>query len=259
MLDRFTVWLTEISDDYSLYVFPLRMRDDGFSWNDPGLIGAIIGASVSVAVALLLLTVTAYLEKGRRMEDRLRREAAGALNTYTKVTRYANIVLSVKKAIDHRYAEIDKNGFKLKNPSQLIGPIAGKSVVPERLRSEEFGFLFNNKDFLIAGEIEDLESSCIQMLTLIEDYNAMQYELQTWLDEMPGVVRRMEGMIASDEVPHARKASLDRRITQMNILIRAVIDVIEQTNPTPLEVIDHFIDAALTAPFGKYFPKIQMY
>jgi len=280
VLDGFVAWLTEAGGRVSFFVVPVGAQDKGFSWTDPGMIGAMIGAAASVLVAFAILMVTTFIEKGRRAsdkaefdriraedqaavdaertEDRLRREAAGALNTYAKVSRYANSILAVKNAIDQRYADLDEDGNELENPSQIVGPIPGKFVVPERLKSEEFSFLFTKENFLVAGEIEDLESGCILMMSLVEEYTAMQFELQKWLDYMPGADRKIEGMIGSDEIPKAMEGGLNRRIAQMNILIVSIIEITEQKNPSPKEVMVHFIAAAVASPFGKYFPKMEL-
>lgn len=280
MLDTIFAWLTEAGGRFSFLVVPIGALDKGFSWTDPGLIGAMIGAAAAILVAFAVLMVTTIIEKGhraldktefdkiraedqaavdaQRIEDRLRREAGGALSAYLKVSRYANSILAVKNAIDQRYADLHADGHELENPSQIVGPIPGKFVVPERLKSEEFSFLLNKESFLVAGEIEDLESSCILMMSLVEEYTAMQFEVQKWLDDMPGADRKIEGMIASDEIPKTMEGRLNRKIAQMNILIASIIEITERDNPTPKEVMEHFIAAALASPFGKYFPKMEL-
>ena len=87
---------------------------------------------------------------------------------------------------------------------------------------------------------------------------AIQFELQKWLDDMPGADRRLEGMIASDVIPKEMEGRLNRRIAQGNILIASIIEITDQRNPSPKEVMEHFIAAAVESPFGEYFPKIEL-
>lgn len=280
MLDGFVAWLSEAGGRISFVVVPVDAQEKGFSWTDPGLIGAMIGAAASILVAFAILMITTSIERRhraldkvefdrvraedqsaieiQRTEDRLRRDAAGALNTHAKVSRYANSILAVKNAIDRRFAEINEDGSDLADPSQIVGPIPGKFVVPEKLKSDEYSFLFTKENFLVAGEIEDLESGCILMMSLVEEYTAMQLELQKWLDDMPGAERRLEGMIASDIIPREMEGRLNRRIAQANILIASIVEITDQRNPSPKDVMEHFIAAAVASPFGKYFPKMEL-
>jgi len=280
VLDGFVAWLSEAGGRISFVVVPVDAQEEGFSWTDPGLIGAMIGAAASILVAFAILMITTSIERRhraldkvefdrvraedqsamevQRTEDRLRRDAAGALNTHAKVSRYANSILAVKNAIDRRFAEINEDGSDLADPSQIVGPIPGKFVVPEKLKSDEYSFLFTKENFLVAGEIEDLESGCILMMSLVEEYTAMQLELQKWLDDMHGAERRLEGMIASDIIPREMEGRLNRRIAQANILIASIVEITDQRNPSPKEVMEHFIAAAVASPFGKYFPKMEL-
>lgn len=280
MLDGFIAWLTEADGRLSFFVVPVEAANRGLSWSDPGLVGAIIGAVASILIALAVLVTSTKIEQKRRAvdkaefdririedqaavdaqrtEDRLRREAAGAMNTYFKVSRYANSILAVKSTIEQRYAEVQAETDELENPCQIVGPISGRFVEPERLKSDEFRFLFTKENFLVAGEIEDLESASILMMSLVQEYTAMQFELQKWLDDLPGVDRKIEGMIGSDMIPTEMEGRLNRRISQMNILIGSIIEIVEQKNPTPKEVMEHFIAAAVASPFGKYFPKMEL-
>ena len=194
MLDGFVAWITEAGGRISFTVVPVVVQDNDFSWTDPGLIGAMIGAAASILVAFAILMITASIEKRhrawdkiefdrirvedqsavevQRTEDRLRRDAAGALNTHAKVSRYANSILAVGNAIDRRFADLNGDGSELSDSSQIVGPIPGKFVVPEKLKSDEYSFLFTKENFLVAGEIEDLESSCILMMSLVEEHTA---------------------------------------------------------------------------------------
>jgi hypothetical protein len=96
------------------------------------------------------------------------------------------------------------------------------------------------------------------MISLLDEYNKMQMEIHKWLDDMPQADRKIEGMTASDMIPKAMEGRLNRRIAQMNILIVSIIEITEQQNPSPKEVMEHFISAAVASPFGKYFPKMEL-
>lgn len=256
MLDGFIAWLTESSGRLSFFVVPVDKADEGFPWTEA--ISAGLATIGSAAVALIVLYLTIRSENNRRRDDELRAEAAGAMNAYSKVSRYANNILAVKNAIDQRYTDMREEGDELENPSQVVGPIPGRFVEPERLRSDEFRFLFTKENFLVAGEIEDLETSCILMMSLVDEYTKMHLETQKWLDDMPQADRKIEGMIASDVIPTPMKGRLDRRIAQMNILIFSIFQIAEQQDPSPKEVMEHFISAAVASPFGKYFPKMEL-
>ncbi|PJF08831.1 hypothetical protein [Pseudorhodobacter sp. MZDSW-24AT] len=256
MFEGFIAWLTEANGRLSFFVVPVEKADEGFPWTEAIAAGlATIGSAV---VALLVLYLTIRVENKRRHDDELKAEAAGAMNAYSKISRYANNILAVKNAIDQQYADIRREGDELENPSQVVGPIPGRFVEPERLKPDEFRFLLTKENFLIVGEIEDLEASCVLMMSLVEEYSKMHLDTQKWLDDMPHADRKIEGMIASDMIPTAMKGRLDRRVAQMNILIVNVIRIAEQQDPSPKQVMEHFIAAAVASPFGKYFPKMEL-
>jgi hypothetical protein len=280
MLEGIIEWLTGAGGRVNFFVFPVVENGEAFAWTDPGLVGAFIGAAASTLIALSVLVVSTKIEQLRRAkdkaefdgiraedqaliaaqrtEDRFRREAADALNTFSKISRYANAILAVKNAIDVRYSEVTADAPDLSDPCQIVGPIPGKFVVPERLKPEEYSFLFTNENFLIAGEIEDLESACILMMSLIEEYNERQTEIHRWLDDMADADRQINGMVATDMIPNEMKGRLDRRIAQLNILITSIIEIAEQSSPSPKEVMERFVAAAVASPFAAYFPKMEL-
>lgn len=280
MFEDIIEWLTGAGGRVNFFVFPVVENGEAFAWTDPGLVGAFIGATASTLIALFVLVVTTKVEQLRRAkdkaefdsiraedqaliaaqrtEDRFRREAADALNTFSKISRYANAILAVKNAIDVRYSEVTADAPDLSDPCQIVGPIPGKFVVPERLKPEEYSFLFTNENFLIAGEIEDLESACILMMSLIEEYNERQTELHKWLDDMADADRQIDRMIATDMIPNEMKGRLDRRIAQLNILITSIMEIADQSSPSPKEVMERFVAAAVASPFTAYFPKMEL-
>ena len=111
---------------------------------------------------------------------------------------------------------------------------------------------------MIAGEIENLESSCILMISLIEEYNERQKEVHAWLDGMVDADRQIDGMIATDKIPNQMKGRLNRRIAQLNFLIGHIIEIAEQTSPSPKDVLEGFVSAAVDSQFGDYFPKMEL-
>ena len=280
MFEDIIEWLTSAGGRINFFIFPVAENGEAFSWTDPALVGAFIGAAASTIIALFVLFVTTKIEQLRRAkdkaefegiraedqaliaaqrtEDRFRREAADALNTFSKISRYANAILAVKNAIDVRYSEVTADAPELSDPCQIVGPIPGKFVVPERLIPEEYKFLFTSENFLVAGEIEDLESACILMISLIEEYNERQAEIHKWLDDMADADRQIDGMVATDMIPNEMKGRLDRRIAQLNILITSIMEISEQSSPSPNEIMERFVDAALASPFAAYFPKMKL-
>lgn len=280
MLEGIVEWLAGAGSRFNFFVFPVLDKSETLAWTDPSLVGAFIGAAASTTIALFVLVASTKIEQRRRAndkagfdsiraedqalivaqrtEDRFRREAADALNTFSKVSRYANAILVVKKAIDVRYSEVTAHAPELSDPCQIVGPIPGKFVVPERLKPEEYSFLFTNENFLIAGEIEDLESACILMISLIEEYNERQTEIHRWLDDMTDADRQIDGMIATDMIPNEMKGRLHRRIAQLNILITSIIEIAEQSSPSPSEVMKRFVAAAVASPFAAHFPKMEV-
>lgn len=255
MLDGFIAWLTEINGQVSFFVVPLEKADEGFPWTET--ISAGLATIGSAAVALLILWLTVRAESKRREVDAKKADAAMALTTFSKVSRYANIIYAVKNAIDDGISNANAIGLRVNDPSQMVGAIPGKFVEPERLKSTEYSFLFTKKDFEVVGHIEDLESGAIHLISLVEEYGRRHTDMQNWLDNAPGVIRNFDGMAAGDMVPLELKGKLDHRIAQLNILLAGILEITENEQPKPVDVVRGFIDVAREAPFKEYFPKLE--
>ncbi|MFU8864244.1 MAG: hypothetical protein ACNA7O_10025 [Rhodobacterales bacterium] len=255
MLDGFAAWLTEINGRVSFFLVPVEQADEGFPWAEA--ISAGIATIGSAAVALLILWLTMRAEHKRREVDTKKVDAAMALATFSKISRYANIIYAVKNAIDDGFAAVNEIGLSVTDPSQMVGAIPGKFVEPERLKATEYSFLFTKKDFKVVGHIEDLESGAIHLISLVEEYGRRHAEMQKWLDDAPGVIRSFDGMAAGDMVPVEFKGKLDHRIAHLNVLLGGIVEVTENEKPRPVDVVRGFIDAAREAPFKEYFPKLE--
>lgn len=255
MLDGFIAWLTEFNGRLSFFVVPVAKADEGFPWAEA--LSAGLATVGSAAVALLILWLTVRAEHKRREVDAKKADAATALATFSKISRYANIIYAVKNAIDEGISNVNAIGLRVTDPSQMVGVIPGKFVEPERLKSTEYSFLFTKKDFEVVGRIEDLESGAIHLISLVEEYGRRHAEMQNWLDNAPGVIRNFDGMAAGDMVPVDLKGKLDHRIAQLNILLGGILEVTENEKPKPVDVVKEFIDAAREAPFKEFFPKLE--
>ncbi len=206
MFDGFAAWLTEINGRVSFIIVPVEQADEGFPWVEAFSVGfATIG---SAAVALVILWLTVRAEHKRREVDAKKADAAMALATYSKISRYANIIYAVKHVIDEGFVNGNAIGLRVSDPSQMVGAIPGKFVEPERLKATEYSFLFTKKDFEVVGHIEDLESGAIHLISLVEEYGRRHAELQSWLDNAPGVKRSFDGVAAGDMVPEELKGKL---------------------------------------------------
>lgn len=254
-MDGFIAWLTEINGRVSFFVVPIEKADEGFQWTEA--ISAGLATIGSAAVALLILWLTVRAEHKRREVDAKKADAAMALTTFSKISRYANIIYAVKNAIDECIANANAIGLRVQDPSLMVGAIPGKFVEPERLKSTEYSFLFTKKDFEVVGHIEDLESGAIHLISLVEEYGRRHAEMQNWLDNAPGVTRSFDGMAAGDMVPLEIKGKLDHRIAQLNVLLAGILEVTENEQPTPVDVVRRFIELAKEAPFKEYFPKLE--
>ncbi|NEX48670.1 hypothetical protein [Pseudotabrizicola algicola] len=255
MLDGFIGLLTELNGRVSLFIIPVEKADEGLPWVE--VLAAGLATIGSAAVALLILWLTIRAERNQRNVDAMKADAAMALATFSKISRYANIIYAVKNAIDEGVANVNAIGLRVTDPSQMVGAIPGKFVEPERLKSTEYSFLFTKKDFEVVGQIEDLESGAIHLISLVEEYGRRHAEMQNWLDTTPGVIRNFEGLAAADMVPVELKGKLDHRIAQLNIILAAILEVTENHAPSPVEVVRGFIDAARDASFKEYFPKLE--
>lgn len=255
MLDGFIAWMTEINGRVLFFVVPLEKADESFPWTET--ISASLSTIGSAAVALLILWLTVRAEKKRREVDAKKADAAMALTTFSKISRYANIIYAVKNAINEGIANANAIDLMVNDPSQMVGAIPGKFVEPERLKSTEYSFLFTKKDFEVVGHIEGLESGAINLISLVEEYGRRHTEMQNWLDNAPGVIRNFDGMAAGDIVPLELKGKLDYRIAQLNILLTGILEITENGQPKPVDVVRSFIDVAKEAPFNEYFPKLE--
>lgn len=255
MLDGFIAWLRDINGQVSFFVVPVERADESFPWAE--IISAGFATLGSAAVALLILLLTVRAEQKRRVVDAKKADAAMALATYSKISRYANIIYAVKNVIDESFATGTAIGLRVSDPSQMVGAIQGRFVEPERLRATEYSFLFTKKDFAVVGHIEDLESGTIHLISLVEEYGRRHAEMQSWLDNTPGVIRSFDGVAAGDMVPVEIKGKLDHRIAQLNVLLAGIVEVTENEKPKPVDVVRGFIDAAKEAPFKEYFPKLE--
>ena len=179
-----------------------------------------------------------------------------ALSTFSKLSRYANNILAIKNAIDEAFKNANDSGLNTEDPSQIVGFIPGKFVEPEKLKSEEYAFLFTKRDFEIVGEIEDMEAGAVHLVGLLEEYNRRQNDLQAWFDATLGIKRDIAGVISRDMVPVALKGNLDHRVSQLNVLLSQMLVVTENETMKPIEVVRSYVTAA-SVQFGHLFPKID--
>lgn len=62
MLEDIIEWLTSAGGRVNFFVLPVVDNGETFSWTDPGLVGAFIGAAASTLIALFVLVVSTKIE-----------------------------------------------------------------------------------------------------------------------------------------------------------------------------------------------------
>ncbi|PJE31704.1 hypothetical protein SAMN06297129_1724 [Pseudooceanicola antarcticus] len=226
----------------------------GLDWS--GLAGALVGGFATLLAALLSFWLGRVAERKRQDDIDRKRSAGEATSAFHKLCQWANLLANIDQQIKAHFKQAEEDGVTEVDAFLNIGPVAGKLLEPDRIRSSELRFLQTKENFQILEMATLVEQRAANIHEIYRLYTIQYLALQDWLDSISGFERQYDGPVAHDIIPEGYRSGFETRGAQLNRLLAGVCEQLEQDLPFTTEAVQKFADAA-HSKFPNDFPKIK--
>jgi len=254
MFDVILAWLSEIDWKLSVVVMPLTQPQTGLDWST--IVSGVVGGLATLIAAFCVFWLSNRRERKAREDEELKAAAANALSGYFKLAKWCNLIANINLQIDRSDQAAKEHGLSSSEAFAVVGPSAGVFTEPEPLNASEFSFLLTKENFEIVTDVGLVEDRAINLHHLFQQYSALHIDLQVWLDTIPGFSRKLDGPIASDELPIEYKDRFDYRAAQLNQIIGGIVDTLDEEMAFSTATTQKFILAAHER-YKPHFPKLD--
>ncbi|SET65195.1 hypothetical protein SAMN04489858_107170 [Paracoccus homiensis] len=254
IFDGILAWLSEIDGKLSVFVIPLNQPQTGLDWST--IVSGVVGGLATLIAAFCVFWLGNRNERKAREDEELKAAAANALSGYFKLAKWCNLIANINLHIDKSFQAAREHGLSSSEAFAVVGPSAGVFTEPRLLSASEFSFLLTKENFKIAEDVGLVEERAINLHHLFQKYSELHIELQMWLDAIPEFSRKLDGPIASDQIPNAYKDRFDYRAAQLNQILGGIIDTLEEDMAFSIKTTQKFILAAHER-YKPHFPKLD--
>ncbi|KEJ96037.1 hypothetical protein SAMN05444149_102395 [Pseudosulfitobacter pseudonitzschiae] len=254
MFDGIFAWLSGVDGKLSVFVIPLNQPQTGLDWST--IVSGVVGGLATLIAAFCVFLLGNRRERKTREFEEMKAGAANAMSGYFKLAKWCNLIANINLHIDKSYQAATEHGLSSNEAFAFVGPSAGTFAEPERLHASEFSFLLTKENFKIVEDVGLVEDRAINLHHLFQQYSELHLEFQTWLDTILGFSRKLDGPIASDQLPIEYKDRFEYRAAQLNQIIGGIVGGLEEDMAFSIDTTQKFIMAAHER-YKPHFPKLD--
>jgi len=229
-----------LSPEITILVTPYSQK--GFDWVP--FASAALGGAASIAASLLAFKAANKAEKDKIAEKDKKDAATLATVGYLKLMHSVNLLGNIRIFMDDSFEESYREGVDGNEAYLYIKPAVGKFTEPDRLKPEEFMFLIDLNQVSLINDLYLVEQSAINTHEILEKYSITRAAFDAWTDDIPGIQRELDGAKRIDKIPISYKPIYDTKIAQLNLLISAIIEDLDEDIENGIKRLEMFSSLA---------------